>query len=88
MGTFNVELRIGTSDFSAWETVSALVDTGATCSMVPASLLRCWASSLMKRSNLNSLAARSSSTKPDGQHLPRQTGLAGLGSFLDRTANT
>ena len=40
MGTFNVELRIGTSDFSTWETVSALVDTGATCSMVPASLLR------------------------------------------------
>ena len=30
MGTFNVELQIGAADFSAWETVSALVDTGAT----------------------------------------------------------
>lgn len=39
MGTFNVELRIGNPDLSAWETVSALVDTGATCSMAPASLL-------------------------------------------------
>ncbi len=39
MGTFNVELRIGAADFSVWETVSALVDTGATCSMAPASLL-------------------------------------------------
>ena len=40
MGTFNVELRIGAADFSAWETVNALIDTGATCSMAPASLLR------------------------------------------------
>ena len=40
MGTFNVELGIGAADFSAWETVNALVDTGATCSMAPASLLR------------------------------------------------
>ena len=40
MGTFNVELRIGAADFSVWETVSALVDTGATCSMALASLLR------------------------------------------------
>ncbi len=39
MGDFNVELRIGAADLSAWETVSALVDTGATCSMAPASLL-------------------------------------------------
>ena len=36
MGTFNVDLRIGAPDFSAWETVSALVDTGAKCSMAPA----------------------------------------------------
>ena len=40
MGTFNVEMRIGAVNRSAWETVSALVDTGATCSMAPASLLR------------------------------------------------
>ena len=39
MGTFNVELQIGAADFSAWETVSALVDTGATYSMAPAGLL-------------------------------------------------
>ena len=40
MGTFNVDLRIGALDFSAWETVSALADTGAIYSMAPASLLR------------------------------------------------
>ena len=39
MGTFNVELQVGAADFSAWETVSAPVDTGATFSMAPASLL-------------------------------------------------
>ena len=40
MGTFNVELQIGAADFSAWETVNALVDTGATYSMAPSGLLR------------------------------------------------
>ena len=40
MGTFDVELRIGAADLSVWETVNALVDTGSTCSMAPASLLR------------------------------------------------
>ena len=40
MGTFNADLRIGPPDLSDWETVSALVDTGATYSMAPASLLR------------------------------------------------
>ena len=39
MGTFSVDLRIGAVDRSDWETVSALVDTGSTCSMAPASLL-------------------------------------------------
>ena len=39
MGTFSVDLRIGAVDRSHWETVSALVDTGSTCSMAPASLL-------------------------------------------------
>ena len=40
MGTFDVELRIGPADLSVWETVNAPVDTGSTCSMAPASLLR------------------------------------------------
>ena len=39
MGTFNVDLRIGNPDLASWETVNALVDTGATFSMAPASLL-------------------------------------------------
>ncbi len=39
MGTFNVDLRIANPDLSSWETVSALVDTGATYSMAPAGLL-------------------------------------------------
>ena len=39
MGTFNVEMTVGPLDFSVSEVVSALVDTGATCSKVPASVL-------------------------------------------------
>ena len=40
MGTFNVAVTISPADFSAGETITALVDTGSTCSMAPASLLR------------------------------------------------
>ena len=40
MGTFNVELTVSAADFSASESVTALVDTGATFSMIPASQLR------------------------------------------------
>ena len=40
MGNFNVELTVSTADFSASESVTALVDTGATFSMIPASQLR------------------------------------------------
>lgn len=40
MGTFNADVTISPVDCSAGETVTALVDTGATCSMAPASLLR------------------------------------------------
>ena len=40
MGTFNVEMTVSPLDFSAGERVSASADTGATCSMVPASVLR------------------------------------------------
>ena len=40
MGTFNVDVTISPADFSAGATITALVDTGSTCSMAPASLLR------------------------------------------------
>ena len=39
MGTFNVSLTVGNPTTGATETVSALVDTGATFSMIPASVL-------------------------------------------------
>ena len=40
MGTFTVPLTVGNPDSAAQETVDALVDTGATFSVMPASLLR------------------------------------------------
>ena len=40
MGTFNVDLWVGNLFADAGATVSALVDTGSTHSMMPASLLR------------------------------------------------
>lgn len=40
MGTFNADVTISPVDFSAGETVSALVDTVSTFSAMPASLLR------------------------------------------------
>ena len=40
MGTFTVPLTVGNPDSAAQETVEALVDTGATFSVMPASLLR------------------------------------------------
>ena len=39
MGTFSVEMMVGNPDSAARETVEALVDTGATFSVMPASLL-------------------------------------------------
>jgi clan AA aspartic protease len=39
MGTFRVVIQIGDPAGERWETVEALVDTGATYTMVPASLL-------------------------------------------------
>ena len=39
MGTFNVAMTVSPLDFSVGEQVSALADTGASCSKVPASLL-------------------------------------------------
>ena len=40
MGTFRVAVTVGNPDSDARETVDALVDTGATFSVMPASLLR------------------------------------------------
>ena len=39
MGTFRVSLKVGNLITGATETVNALVDTGATYSMIPASVL-------------------------------------------------
>lgn len=40
MGTFTTEIAIGGLDRERWETVEALVDTGASIVSAPASLLR------------------------------------------------
>ena len=40
MGTFSVPVTVGNPDPAARETVDALVDTGSTFSVMPASLLR------------------------------------------------
>ena len=40
MGTFSVQLTVGNPSFATLETVDALVDTGATFSVMPSSLLR------------------------------------------------
>ena len=39
MGLFNVELQVGDADGTRFESVSALVDTGATFTIVPAEIL-------------------------------------------------
>ena len=40
MGTFKVKLEIGDPQGQRWETVEALVDTGASFTVIPASVLR------------------------------------------------
>ena len=40
MGTFNVALQIGDASGERWEWIETLVDTGASYTMLPASLLR------------------------------------------------
>ena len=40
MGTFNVEIGIGDPNRVQWRTLNALVDTGASISAAPASVLR------------------------------------------------
>ena len=39
MGTFNVQLEIGDPDGQRFETVEAMVDSGATFTFIPRSLL-------------------------------------------------
>ena len=40
MGTFRVRIEVGDAAGERWETLEALVDTGATYTMLPAPLLR------------------------------------------------
>ena len=40
MGTFNVDIELGNPSGSGYRTVSALVDTGASHTAIPASMLR------------------------------------------------
>ena len=40
MGTFKVRMEIGDPAGNVWETIEALVDTGATYTLLPAPLLR------------------------------------------------
>ena len=40
MGTFSANIEIGSPDGSRFETVNALVDTGASITAIPASILR------------------------------------------------
>lgn len=40
MGTFSVTIEVGSPDRQRWETVEALVDTGATFTWLPESLLQ------------------------------------------------
>ena len=40
MSTFNMEIEVGSSDRSQFETIKALVDTGATYTQLPTSILR------------------------------------------------
>ena len=41
MGTFSVEIEIGSPEGSRFETINAFVDTGSSVTAVPASILRC-----------------------------------------------
>ena len=49
MGLFNVALEVGNADGTRFETVRALVDTGATFTIVPAKVLRALGVSRDKR---------------------------------------
>ena len=69
MGTFTVEIEVGDSLGSQFETVEALVDTGATYTMIPASVLN--RLGVVPVAQMNFILA-------DGQRIERDVGEASL----------
>ena len=69
MGTFTVEIEVGDSLGSQFETVEALVDTGATYTMIPASILN--RLGVVPVAQMNFILA-------DGQRIERDVGEASL----------
>lgn len=69
MGTFTVEVEVGDSQGDQLETIEALVDTGATYTMIPASLLN--RLGVVPLAQMNFILA-------DGQRIERDVGEASL----------
>ena len=69
MGTFTVEIEVGDAPGDQFETVEALVDTGATYTMIPASLLN--RLGVVPVAQMNFILA-------DGQRIARDVGEASL----------
>ena len=69
MGTFTVEIEVGDRTGDRFEPVEALVDTGATYTMVPASLLN--SLGIVPVAQMNFVLA-------DGQRIQRDVGEASL----------
>ena len=69
MGTFTVEIEVGDSLGSQFEAVEALVDTGATYTMIPASVLN--RLGVVPVAQMNFILA-------DGQRIERDVGEASL----------
>ena len=69
MGTFTVKIEVGDSPGDQFEAVEALVDTGATYTMIPASLLN--RLGVVPLAQMNFILA-------DGQRIERDVGEASL----------
>ena len=69
MGTFTVEIEVGDSLGGQFETIEALVDTGATYTMIPASVLN--RLGVVPVAQMNFILA-------DGQRIERDVGEASL----------
>ncbi len=69
MGTFTVEIEVGDRASGRFEPVEALVDTGATYSLIPASLLD--SLGIVPAAQMNFILA-------DGQRIERDVGEASL----------
>ena len=69
MGTFTLEVEVGDSLGDQFETIEALVDTGATYTMIPASLLN--RLGVVPLAQMNFILA-------DGQRIERDVGEASL----------